>query len=39
MNTCDYCHTVLVDHIVKHGDYLACEMCEVSEDPEWEGDE
>lgn len=30
--TCDYCHTTLTDHIVKHGEYLACEACEASED-------
>lgn len=33
MNTCDYCGTVLTDHIVRHGDYLACEVCEVCEEP------
>jgi hypothetical protein len=33
MSTCDYCGTVLTDHIVRHGDYLACEVCEVCEEP------
>lgn len=32
MKTCDYCQTVLTDHIVKHGEYFACEDCEASED-------
>ncbi len=39
MKTCDYCQTVLTDHIVKHGDFLACEDCGVSEEPEQEGDQ
>jgi hypothetical protein len=33
MNTCDYCHYPLTDYIVQHGDYLACEGCEASEEP------
>lgn len=36
METCHYCSVPLTDHIVKHGDYLACETCEVSADPESE---
>lgn len=34
MATCHYCDSTLTDHIVKHGDYLACETCEACEEPE-----
>lgn len=32
--TCHYCDTPLTDHIVRHGDYLACETCEACAEPE-----